>query len=140
MTELEPLIKAFVKTLEEADIITTNTSDLTSTQFECFPAIDNNDSAHPRILGLLDSMKRRTVMQACEFKAYEFLSKDYMTFDASELPAGVIVNMSVWAFFKLDNPDMWVSNTGRFHTNEELAAILRDATGSIQVVDACDLH
>ena len=33
MTELEPLIKAFVKTLEEADIIT---SDLTSTQFECF--------------------------------------------------------------------------------------------------------
>lgn len=34
-TELDPLIKAFVKTLEEADI-TTNTSDLTSTQFECF--------------------------------------------------------------------------------------------------------
>lgn len=33
MTELEPLIKAFVKTLEEA---TTNTPDLTSTQFECF--------------------------------------------------------------------------------------------------------
>lgn len=36
MTELEPLIKAFVKTLEEANIITTNTPDLTSTQFECF--------------------------------------------------------------------------------------------------------
>lgn len=33
-----------------------------------------------------------------------------------------------------------VSNTGRFHTNEELVAILRDATDSIQVVDACDLH
>lgn len=79
-------------------------------------------------------------MQACEFKAYEFLSKDYMTFDASELPNGTVVNMSVWAFFKLDNPDMWVSNTGRFHTNEELVAILRDATGPIQVVDACDLH
>lgn len=30
MTELDPFIKAFVKTLEEA------TSDLTSTQFECF--------------------------------------------------------------------------------------------------------
>lgn len=57
-------------------------------------------------------------MQACEFN----LSKDYMTFDASELPAGVIVNMSVWAFFKLDN-------TGRFHTNEELVAILSDYTG-----------
>lgn len=34
-TELDPLIKAFVKTLEEADIMTT-THDLTSTQFECF--------------------------------------------------------------------------------------------------------
>jgi hypothetical protein len=33
-TELEPLIKAFVKTLGEANIITA-THDLTSTQFEC---------------------------------------------------------------------------------------------------------
>lgn len=74
---------------------------------------------------------------AAEFKAYEFLSKDYMTFDAGELPAGTVVNVSVWAFFKLDNPNMWVSNTGRFHTN---AGILRDYTGSIQVVVACDLH
>jgi hypothetical protein len=36
MTDTNQLIKAFVKTLEEAGIITTNTSDLTSTQFECF--------------------------------------------------------------------------------------------------------
>lgn len=73
-------------------------------------------------------------MQTCEVKAYEFLSKDYRTFDASELPDGTVVNMPVWAFFKLDNPDMWVSNTGRFHTN------VRDYTGPIQGVDACDLH
>lgn len=33
-----------------------------------------------------------------------------------------------------------VSNTGRFHMNEGLADILRDYTGPIQVVDACDLH
>ena len=33
-----------------------------------------------------------------------------------------------------------VSNTGRFHTNEELADILRDYIGPIQVVDAYDLH
>lgn len=32
------------------------------------------------------------------------------------MPDGTVVNMPVWAFFKLDNPDMWVSNTGRFHT------------------------
>lgn len=35
-TELDPLIKAFVKTLEEANIATSPTSDLTGTQFECF--------------------------------------------------------------------------------------------------------
>ena len=35
MTEIDPLIKAFVKALEEANIAT-STSDLTSTQFECF--------------------------------------------------------------------------------------------------------
>lgn len=34
-TERDPLIKAFIKTLEETNIITT-TSDLTNTQFECF--------------------------------------------------------------------------------------------------------
>lgn len=33
-----------------------------------------------------------------------------------------------------------VSNTGRFYTNEELADILKDYTGPIQVVDAYDLH
>lgn len=79
-------------------------------------------------------------MEACEFKAYEFLSKDYRTFDTSALVDGTIINMTVWAFFKLENPDMWVSNTGRFHTNEELAAILRNCIGSIKVVDGCDLH
>lgn len=39
-----------------------------------------------------------------------------------------------------DNPDMWVSNTGRFHTNEELAAILNNCISPIKVADACDLH
>lgn len=34
-TEFDPLIRAFVKTLEEADIIP-SASGLTSTQFECF--------------------------------------------------------------------------------------------------------
>jgi hypothetical protein len=79
-------------------------------------------------------------MGACEFKAYEFLSKDYRTFDASELPDGTIINMSDWSFFKLDNSDMWASNTGRLHTNEELAAILRDHISLIKVVDTCGLH
>ena len=36
MTDTNQLIKAFVKTLEEAGSITTDTSGLTSTQFEWF--------------------------------------------------------------------------------------------------------
>lgn len=36
MTKLDPLIKAFFDSFKEANITTTNTSDLTSTQFVCF--------------------------------------------------------------------------------------------------------
>ena len=36
MTEVDPLIDANIKTLEEANIITTSTSDLTTTQFRGF--------------------------------------------------------------------------------------------------------
>ena len=46
MTELDPLIKAFVKTLEEANI-TTNTSDLTSTQFECLRIVMDSLDIEP---------------------------------------------------------------------------------------------
>ena len=91
---------------------------------------------------LMMSCMSSTMGLSDEELAAEFIRRAAFV-DANALlkdECGVIVNMSVWAFFKLDNPDMWVSNTGRFHTNEELVAILRDATGSIQVVDACDLH
>ena len=36
MTDTNQLIKAFVKTLEEAGIVSTDSSDPTNTQFECF--------------------------------------------------------------------------------------------------------
>ena len=42
MTELDLLIKAFVKTLEEA-----NTSDLTSTQFECLRIVMDSLDIEP---------------------------------------------------------------------------------------------
>lgn len=73
---------------------------------------------------------KNTIELAAEFKAYEFLSKDYRTYDASELPDGTVVNMPVWAFFKLHNPDMTQAGPIR----------MRDYTGSIQVVVACDSH
>ena len=74
-----------------------------------------------------------------EFEDSPKLSATQFQILDSDLNA-TVVNISVWAFFKLDNPDMWVSNTSRFHTNEELADSLREYTRPIQVVDACDLH
>lgn len=73
-------------------------------------------------------------------RAYESLSKDAGRSMRVSWPGGTVVNMSIWAFFKLDNSDMQVSNTGRFHTSEELAAILKNCVGPIRGVDACDLH
>jgi hypothetical protein len=46
MTELEPLIKAFVKTLEEAD---TNTN--TNTQFECLRVVMDSLDIEPGTVG-----------------------------------------------------------------------------------------
>lgn len=57
MTELEPLIKAFVKTLEEADIITTNTSDLTSTQFECRRVVMDSLDIEPAVVDGWEAMR-----------------------------------------------------------------------------------
>ena len=46
-TERDPLIKAFVKTLEEANIFTTTTHDLTSTQFECLRIVMDSFDIEP---------------------------------------------------------------------------------------------
>lgn len=62
MTELEPLIKAFVKTLEEADIITTNTSDLTSTQFECPRVVMDSLDIEPGTVVCVDGWEAMRVV------------------------------------------------------------------------------
>lgn len=54
MTKLEPLIKTFVKTLKEADIITANTSDLTSTQFECLRVVMDSLDIEPGTVVAVD--------------------------------------------------------------------------------------
>ena len=79
-------------------------------------------------------------MEACEFKAYEFLSKDYRTFDASELPDGTVVNTEVHAFMRVSALGGWVSYTGNIHSDEEFAQIMCRRIYPIKVVDACDLH
>lgn len=65
MTELEPLIKAFVKTLEQA---TTNTSDLTSMQFECFtPECPTNRDGLTRHRARHCHLCRRLGSNACRW-------------------------------------------------------------------------
>lgn len=110
MTELDPLIKAFVKTLEEANIITTTTStststhDLTSTQFECFT---------PECL--------RIVM------------------DSLDIEPGTVICVGTWEAMRVvGNGDLnelvWVGYDGRTYTHEEFADTVRSTHDVVRVV------
>lgn len=104
MTELEPLIKAFVKTLEEADIITTNPSDLTSTQFECFTL-----QCRRVVMDSLD-IEPGTVIVVDGWEAMRVVSNG----DRSEV--------------------VWVGFDGRTYTHEEFADTVRSAHDVVRVV------
>lgn len=104
MTELEPLIKAFVKALEEADIITTNTSDLTSTQFECLTP------ECPRVV--MDSLdiEPGTVVVVGAREAMRVVSNGDC------------------------NAKVWVGFDGRTYTHEEFADTVRSTHDVVRVV------
>lgn len=104
MTELEPLIKAFVKTLEEADIITTNTSDLTGTEFECFTL-----------------QCRRVVMDSLDIEPGTVVCVD--GWEAMRVVGNGDRNEKVWVGFD-----------GRMYTHEEFANIVRSAHDVVRVV------
>lgn len=100
-TELDPLIKAFVKTLEEANIIT---SDLTSTQFECFT---------PECLRIvMDSLdiEPGTVVVVGGWEAMRVVGNG----DPNEL--------------------VWVGFDGRTYTHEQFADTARSAHDVVRVV------
>lgn len=105
-TELDPLIKAFVKTLEEANITTTtnNTLDLTSTQFQCFT---------PEC--------RRVVMDSFDIEAGTVVVVD--GWEAMRLFGNGDRNEKVWVGFD-----------GRTYTHEEFADIVRSAHDVVRVV------
>ena len=105
MTELEPLIKAFVKTLEEANIITTNTSDLTSTQFECFTTPEC-----PRVV--MDSLdiEPGTVVAVAGWEAMRVVGNGDR------------------------NEKVWVRFDGRTYTHEEFADTVRSTHDAVRVV------
>ena len=100
-TELETRIKAFVKTLEEAKIIT---SDLTSTQFECFT---------PECLRIvMDSLDIEPGTVIC-VGAWEAMR--------------VVGNGS-------HNELAWVGFDGRTYTHEEFASTVRSTQDVVRVV------
>lgn len=104
MTELEPLIKAFVKTLEEADIITTNTPDLTSTQFECFTL-----QCQRIVMDSLD-IEPGTVVVVGGWEAMRVVGKGDR------------------------NEKVWVGFDGRTYTHKEFADTVRSTHGVVRVV------
>ena len=105
-TERDPLIKAFVKTLEEANIITTTTTthDLTSTQFECF-----TPECQRTVMDSLD-IEPGTVICVGGWEAMRVVGNG----DRNEL--------------------VWVGFDGRTYTHEEFADIVRSTHGVVRVV------
>lgn len=103
-TELDPLIKAFVKTLEEADIITTNTHDLTSTQFECF-----TPECQRIVMDSLD-IEPGTVVAVGGWEAMRIVGNGK------------------------HNEKVWVGFDGRTYTHEEFADTVRSAQDVVRVV------
>ena len=101
MTELEPLIKAFVKTLEEA---TTDTSALTSTQFECFTL-----------------QCQRVVMDSLDIEPGTVVVVD--GWEAMRVVGNGDRNEKVWVGFD-----------GCTYTHEEFADTVRSAHGVVRVV------
>lgn len=105
-TERDTLIKAFVKTLEEADILTTNTntSGLIGTQFECFT---------PECLRIvMDSLdiEPGTVICVGGWEAMRVVGNG----DRNEL--------------------VWVGFDGRTYTHEEFADTVRSTHDVVRVV------
>ena len=104
-TEIDPLIKAFVKTLEEANIITTNnTLDITSTQFQCFT---------PEC--------RRVVMDSFDIEA-----GTVVVVDGWEA-------MRILGNGERDEK-AWVGFDGRMYTHKEFADIARNSNDNVRVV------
>lgn len=106
MTELDSLIKAFVKTLEEANITNTatNTPDLTSTQFECF-----TPECQRIVMDSLD-IEPGTVVVVGAWEAMR-----------------VVGNGS-------HNELVWVGFDGHTYTHEEFADIVRSTHDVVRVV------
>lgn len=104
MTDTDQLIKAFAKTLEEAGIITANTSDLTSTQFECFT---------PEC--------RRVVMDSLDIEP------------GTVVVVGAWEAMRVVGNSDR-NEKVWVGFDGRTYTHEEFADTVRSTHDVVRVV------
>lgn len=104
MTELDPLIKAFFNSFKEANIATTNTSDLTSTKFECF-----TPECQRIVMDSFD-IEPGTVICVGAWEAMRIVGNG----DRGEL--------------------VWVGFDGHMYTHEEFADIVRSTHDVVRVV------
>ena len=58
---------------------------------------------------------------------------DHATFDTSKLVAGTFVEIGARRFFKIGDPDVWVTRDGEHLTREEFARIVESTTTPVIV-------
>ena len=95
MTELEPLIKAFVKTLEEA-----NTSDLTSTQFECPRIVMDSLDIEPGTVVCVGGWEAMRVVGNGNRNELVWVGFDGRTYTHEEFDSGCRACRPLWDYLK----------------------------------------
>lgn len=58
---------------------------------------------------------------------------DHATFDARKLVAGTFVEIGARRFFKIGDPDVWVTRDGEHLTREEFARVVQNTTTPVIV-------
>lgn len=58
---------------------------------------------------------------------------DHATFDTRKLAAGTFVEIGARRFFKIGDPDVWVTRDGEHLTREEFARVVQNTTTPVIV-------
>lgn len=61
---------------------------------------------------------------------------DHATFDTRKLAAGTFVEIGARRFFKIGDPDVWVTRDGEHLTREEFARVVQNTTTPVIVSPA----
>ena len=64
---------------------------------------------------------------------------DHATFDTRKLVAGTFVEIGARRFFKIGDPDVWVTRDGEHLTREEFARVVQNTTTPV-IVNPAELR